>query len=114
MKFVNLQSDKNVFDRGYWKREIAHYLLENGHDFVFRMNKINNKLIPLKTGETNDFIGSFEIGNGKDLQSIKVRYLHYKHDKYDYYVSTSLFDVSIEEIEGYIQNDGLLKLYTSC
>ena len=101
MKFVNLQSDKNVFvfDRGYWKREIAHYLLENGHDFVFRMNKINNKLISLKTGETNDFIGSFEIGSGKDVQSIKVRYLHYKHDKYDYYIATSLFDVSIEEIK---------------
>jgi len=80
MKFVNLQSDKNVFDRGYWKREIANYLLENGHDFVFRMNKINNKLIPLKTGETNDFIGTFEIGTGKDVRSIKVLFEsgHYK------------------------------------
>lgn len=101
MKFVNLQSNKNtfVFDRGYWKPDIANYLLENGHDFVFRMNKINNKLIPLKTGETNDFIGTFEVGSGKDVRSIKVRYLHYTHDKHDYYIATSLFNVAIEEIE---------------
>ena len=40
-----------------------------------------------------------EVGTGKDVQSIKVRYLHYKHDKFDYYIATSLFDVSIEEID---------------
>ena len=102
MKFINLESTRNVFvfDRGYWRPEIAMYLLEQKHDFVFRMNKINNNLTPLKDGTTYDYIGTFRMKR-KNLptQDVKVRYVRYDIGESQYFIATSLFHMPISEIK---------------
>lgn len=102
MKFVNLESKRNVFvfDRGYWRPEIAVYILEQKHDFVFRMNKINNNLTPLKDGTTDDYVGTFQLKR-KNLptQDVKVRYVRYDIGESQYFIATSLFHMPISELK---------------
>jgi len=102
MKYLNLNSKKNVFvfDRGYWRPKVAFYLKNNNHDFVFRMNKINNKLKPLLEGKTTDFIGTYEIKleNGEVISN-KVRYIRYDIEKSCFLIATSLLSTPIEEIK---------------
>jgi hypothetical protein len=115
MKFINLESTRNVFvfDRGYWRPEIAMYLLEQKHDFVFRMNKINNNLTPLKDGTKDDYVGTFRMKR-KNLptQDIKVRYLRYDIGESQYFIATSLFHTPISEIkEIYLKRWSIEVLY---
>ena len=101
MEYINLNSKRNVFvfDRGYWQPTIANNLLNNNHDFVFRLNKINRHLDILKNTDTRDYIGYFEIKDENRVKhKIPIRYIRYDVGDSKFFIATSLVHLSIEEI----------------
>ena len=120
VKLINLNSSKAVFvfDRGYWSPEIATYLIENNHDFVFRLPCQNRHLRPLQDGTTSDYRGVFEYKERRmPAKVMNVRYLKYQIQEGGeiYYIVTTLFDNPIDEIKDIYHKrwsiEGVYKLF---